>query len=114
MSYSQISFEDIRTKLNLGDMDVGLIVAKALKDKVITGEINSSEAILIIKENKNIYSTNEPLVNYQKRINYCLNLHDAAVKALMYPQEKETKKTPEDDEGTLEEQFLAAWDGDFF
>jgi len=71
LSYSQISFDDIREKLNLGDMDVGLIVAKALKDKIIQGEINSTDRVLIIKENKDIYSTNEPQLNYQKRINYC-------------------------------------------
>ena len=90
-------------------MDVGLIVAKALKDKIIQGEINSTDKILIIKENKDIYSTNDPQLNYQKRINYCLNLHDAAVKALMYPQEKEGKGKKDDnkdDEETLLMDFL--------
>lgn len=109
LSYSKISFDDIRDKLNLGDMDVGLIVAKALKDKIIFGEINSTDRVLIIKENKDIYSTNDPQLNYQKRINYCLNLHDAAVKALMYPQEKEGKGKKDDnkdDEETLLMDFL--------
>jgi len=99
LSYSQISFDDIRQKLNLGEsLDVGLIIAKALKDGVISGEINSAERVLVIKEKSDVYSTNDPQINYQKRISYCMNLHDAAVKALTYPNEKDKKKEEEEEE----------------
>lgn len=103
LSYSKISFEDIRIKLNLPqELDISLIVAKGIKDKVISGFIDTVEKVLVIQECKDIYSTAEPQVNFQKRINYCINLHDSAVKALMYPTEKDKGEEKENDENDLD------------
>lgn len=123
-SYNQISFDDVKVKQGLAgssdnmnwmlsgkDIDIGLVIAKALKDKVITGEINSEARILIIKDNKDIYSTSEPQINCQKRINYCLNIHDAAVKALQYPTENKHKTNTDNDNI---EQLLFDFDEDLF
>jgi len=114
LSYSRVSFEDIRVKLNLGkEVDIGLIVAKAIKDKVLSGRIDLKGGILDITENKDLYSTNQPQMNYQKRINYCLNLHDSACKALMYPADKENRENNAEGDDDDLEGIIFNFDDDF-
>lgn len=85
ISYSRISFEDIRTKLGLPDStDVESMVAKAIRDGVITARIDFDTQSLFINETNNIYVTKEPQINFQKRIEYCTNLINNCNGALQY------------------------------
>ena len=52
-SYSRISLNDIATKLNVDPRDVELVVSKAIRDKVLVGEINHDTQVVTIKEQRN-------------------------------------------------------------
>lgn len=86
ISYSKISFADICTKLHLeSPEDVEFIVAKAIRDGVINATIDHQGKFIQSKENIDIYSTQEPQTAYHRRIEFCLNTHNDAVKAMRYP-----------------------------
>lgn len=100
ISYSRISFEDIRTKLGLPEnTDVESMVAKAIRDGVITARIDFQTQTLFINESNNIYVTKEPQINFQKRIEYCTNLISNCNGALQYKQEEGEGKKEAGDEG---------------
>ena len=110
ISYSRIHLADICAKLRLDNVeDVEFIVAKAIRDGVIDASIDHEGAFIqskvcatllslqmIVsartnssnqKENSDVYSTQEPLESYHARINFCLKMHNEAVKAMRYPPE---------------------------
>lgn len=88
LSYSRISLKDISAKLHLTEaQDVEFIVAKAIRDGVLNAEIDHAKQIVEILEQKDLYSTQEPQLAFQKRISYCLNLYNSATKSLQYPHE---------------------------
>jgi len=83
LSYSRISLSDIATKLNAPkNTDMEFIVAKAIRDGTLNAEIDHENKFIIMKEKKDLYSSNEPQQAYKKRITYCLNLYNQAMKAL--------------------------------
>lgn len=53
LSYSRISLPDIASKLNVDPRDVELVVSKAIRDKVLVGEIDHDKQLVIIKEEGN-------------------------------------------------------------
>lgn len=86
VSYSRISFADICTKLHLeSPEDVEFVVAKAIRDGVINATIDHQGKYIQSKENVDIYSTQEPQAAFHRRIEFCLNTHNEAVKAMRYP-----------------------------
>jgi len=86
LSYSRISLADISEKLHLDNAeDVEFIVAKAIRDGVISATIDHTGGYIQSKENMDIYSTQEPQSAYHRRITFCLNAHNEAVKAMRYP-----------------------------
>lgn len=86
VSYSRISLSDVAQKLSLEkDEDVESIIAKAIHDGVIDAVIDHANACLLSKDNMDLYSSTEPQAALHKRINFCLELNNAAVKALRYP-----------------------------
>jgi len=86
VAYARISFVDICTKLHLESAeDAEFIVAKAIRDGVINATINHQERYIRSKENLDIYSTQEPQVAFHRRIIFCLNTHNEAVKAMRFP-----------------------------
>jgi len=86
LSYSRISFADVSAKLQLsGAEDVEFIVAKAIRDGVISATIDHAGRFIQSKENIDIYSTQEPQTAYHRRISFCLNTHNESVKAMRYP-----------------------------
>jgi len=86
VSYSRISFADVSKKLQLDSTeDVEFIVAKAIRDGVISATIDHAGQYIQSKENVNIYSTQEPQAAYHRRISFCLNTHNESVKAMRYP-----------------------------
>jgi len=86
LSYSRISLEDIRVKLQLDSVeDVEFIAAKAIRDKVINATIDHEGKFLHTKDGSAGYSTDEPQSAFHRRITFCLNTHNDAVKAMRFP-----------------------------
>ena len=50
LSYSRISLADIAAKLNVDPRDIELVVSKAIRDKVMVGQIDHDKQIVMIKE----------------------------------------------------------------
>ncbi|GMH51663.1 hypothetical protein TrRE_jg11340 [Triparma retinervis] len=104
-----ISLADIAQRLGLGSpASAEYIVAKSIRDGVIDGIINHSGQYLECKDGQEIYSTIEPSVAFNRRIQWCLETHNTAVKGLRYPEDaygesKKKKKKGEEDEKTDEE-----------
>jgi len=88
LAYSRISLQDISRKLNINAEDVEFVVAKALRDGILNGEIDHKAQVLRIEGDRNIYVTNEPQLALNKRIRYCLNLYHETQKAITYPDMK--------------------------
>jgi 26S proteasome regulatory subunit N3 len=86
LSYSRIPFSDICSKLHLDNIeDAEFIVAKAIRDGVIHAVINHEGGYVQSKEKIDIYSTQEPQAAFHRRITFCLNIHNEAIKAMRFP-----------------------------
>jgi len=86
VSYSRISLADICQKLRLDSVeDAEFIVAKAIRDGVIDATVDHQAGSLRSKENIDVYSTQEPLEAFNMRTNFCLKMHNEAVKGMRYP-----------------------------
>lgn len=80
-SYSRIRFSDICAKLALENpQNAEFVCAKAIRDGVIDAVIDHKNGWLQSKETVNVYTTNDPQVAFQKRITFCLDVHNEAVK----------------------------------
>jgi 26S proteasome regulatory subunit N3 len=88
LAYSNIYLRDVGTKLNIPTEDVEFVVAKALRDGIIHGEIDHEGQILKVERDQNIYVTHEPQAQLDKRIRYCLGLYHEIQKAITYPDMK--------------------------
>ena len=88
VAYSKISLADIASKLNIPPEDVEFVVAKALRDGIMHGQIDHERQVLKIEADQNIYVTNEPQGQLDKRIRYCLGLYHEVQKAITYPDMK--------------------------
>ncbi|CAK4578854.1 unnamed protein product [Aphanomyces euteiches] len=85
-SYSKIRFTDICTKLALNTpQNAEFVCAKAIKDGVIDAVIDHKNGWMQSKETVDVYVTNEPQQAFHKRITFCLDVHNEAVKAMRYP-----------------------------
>ena len=98
LAYSKISLADVAAKLNISPDDVEFVVAKALRDGILQGEIDHNKRVLRIEGDRNLYVTNEPQNQLDKRIRFCLNLYNETQKAITYPdmrqkQAEENKET---------------------
>ncbi|PWN49913.1 hypothetical protein IE53DRAFT_387833 [Violaceomyces palustris] len=89
LSYSRISLSDITRKLHLeSEEDAEYIVAKAIRDGVVDASgtrVDHEKAEMVNREKRDIYETDEPMLQFQQRINFCLGLHNESVKAMRYP-----------------------------
>lgn len=89
ISYCRITLRDICIKLGLdSEQQAESIVAKAIHDGVIDAHIDHKQGWLISQELPDIYGTKEPEKAFNQRTQFCLNLHDEAVKAMRYPGTK--------------------------
>jgi len=87
LSYSRISIKDICGKLAFdNEEDAEYMVAKAIADGVIDGVIDRKEHFMFSKENIDIYSTQEPERAFHKRIQFCIDTHNKAVKSLRFSE----------------------------
>ncbi|KAI9917545.1 hypothetical protein PsorP6_012344 [Peronosclerospora sorghi] len=101
-SYSRILFSDICEKLALDNAQTAeFVCAKAIRDGVIDAVIDHENGWLQLKETVNLYTTNDPQVAFQRRITFCLDVHNEAVKAMRYPPDA-YKKDLESAEERLE------------
>jgi len=86
VAYSRISLKDISNKLGLeGEDEAEGVAAKAIVDGVIDAVIDHEQRSLISKSNIDVYATAEPQRLLHKRIAFCLQLHNDAIKAMEYP-----------------------------
>ncbi|KAN0065184.1 26S proteasome non-ATPase regulatory subunit [Thecaphora frezii] len=89
LSYSKISLSDITRKLHLeSEEDAEYIVAKAIRDGVVDSNgtrVDHERAEMVNREKKDVYETEEPMQQFQQRIQFCLQLHNESVKAMRYP-----------------------------
>eukprot|EP00462_Mataza_sp_D1_P004635 CAMPEP_0175102446 /NCGR_PEP_ID=MMETSP0086_2-20121207/8451_1 /TAXON_ID=136419 /ORGANISM="Unknown Unknown, Strain D1" /LENGTH=625 /DNA_ID=CAMNT_0016377277 /DNA_START=29 /DNA_END=1906 /DNA_ORIENTATION=- len=86
LSYSRISIKDICAKLNFESLeDAEHVVAKAIHDGVIDAVIDRENGYLSSKENTDVYSSYEPQGVFHKRIQFCNDIHNEAVKAMRFP-----------------------------
>ena len=86
------------------------IAAKAIRDGVIDASLDHAAGVLVSKEAHDVYSTLEPQAAFHKRITFCLNLHNDAVKAMSHPFDAHKDQMPDADaikERQREEQELA-------
>jgi 26S proteasome regulatory subunit N3 len=91
LSYSRISLADISSQLALDSPeDAEFIVAKAIRDQVIDAEIDHKAGTVTSKNKKDIYSTRNPEFAFDKRIQFCHQLHAQSVKAMRFPAKKFT------------------------
>ena len=93
LSYSRISLSDITRKLHLeSEEDAEYIVAKAIRDGVVDSSgtrVDHEKAEMVNREKKDVYETEEPMQQFQQRIQFCLQLHNESVKvSKRKPQEK--------------------------
>jgi len=116
VSYSRISFKDVAKRLALDSPESAeLICAKAVRDGVIDATISHEKGQLVSSEVLDIYSTIEPQQAFHKRIQFCLSMHNDAVKAMRYPPDAhkakhdlvadEEKKTEEEIAKEIEEEL---------
>lgn len=103
-AYSRIPIADVCAKLNLGDISDGeFIIAKAIRDGIIDATINYDGKYIITHSVDDIYTTSEPQNALQDRIEFFLQIHNDAVKAMRYHEDKEEKKEEKKEEGMEED-----------
>jgi 26S proteasome regulatory subunit N3 len=109
VSYSAISLDDIADKVGLEHKDaVDGIVAKAISDGVIDATLNHEGKYLQSNPMADVYSTYEPQKALHKRIDFCMQLHAEAVKAMRYPETKPEGKEDEEERRDRERALVAA------
>lgn len=88
VSYSRISLQEVANKLHLPSATAAeYICAKAIKDGVIEAKLDHANGWMTCYEVMDIYTTEEPQKAFHKRIAFCLDVHNEAVKSMRYPPE---------------------------
>lgn len=107
VSYSRISLDDVRDKLQLDSTrSAEFVCAKAIKDGVIDAVIDHDHGYMSSKDLTEVYATNDPQKAFHRRIAFCLDVHNEALKAMMYPADAHKQPPPDvkpDDAKTDEE-----------
>lgn len=109
VSYSRISLDDIAMKLHLPSAaSAEYVCAKAILDGVIEASIDHENSCLSSSEVLDIYSTDEPQKALHRRITFCLDVHNEAVKSMRYPPDAYKRELvhagkPKVEEKTVEE-----------
>eukprot|EP00616_Rhizochromulina_sp_CCMP1243_P000824 CAMPEP_0118973094 /NCGR_PEP_ID=MMETSP1173-20130426/9194_1 /TAXON_ID=1034831 /ORGANISM="Rhizochromulina marina cf, Strain CCMP1243" /LENGTH=520 /DNA_ID=CAMNT_0006922701 /DNA_START=18 /DNA_END=1580 /DNA_ORIENTATION=- len=106
VSYSRISMADISRKLHLeSPQSAELVCAKAIRDGVIDAELDHEHGWMQSNELSNVYATTEPERAFHKRTEFCLDVHNEAVKAMRYAADayKKEKKDEQEPDKTEEE-----------
>lgn len=81
LAYSRISLRDISAKLALdSEEDAEYIVAKAIRDGVVVAKVDHERGEMTSRETSDVYSTGEPMKEFDRRINFLLDLYNQSVK----------------------------------
>ncbi|GAA5907659.1 proteasome regulatory particle lid subunit RPN3 [Sporobolomyces salmoneus] len=108
LSYSRISLSDVASKLSLdSEEDAEYIVAKAIRDGVVVARIDHEKGEMKSKESGDVYSTGEPLKEFDRRIQFLLELRNQSVKAMRYPLNAHSKELAAAQEAREEEKRFA-------
>lgn len=97
IAYSAIKLDDVANKLGLPFDGTESIVAKAIRDGTIEAMIEHEQSVLRSKPLVDHYQTNEPQAAFSRRIAFCLELRNDAVRGMQFPQEKPVEIAPTDD-----------------
>ena len=98
VSYSRISLDDPRGAPLDSAASSEFVCAKAIKDGVIDAVIDHDNQQIRSKGVADVYSTNEPQKAFHRRIVFCLDVRNEAVKAMQYPPDTGKKKQPDEDD----------------
>ena len=95
LSYSRISLADIAAKLHLdGPASAEFVCTKAIRDGVIDALVDHEQGYLQSREVNDVYSTVEPQLAFHKRITFCLDVHNEAVKSMRFPAANSYRDIP--------------------
>jgi len=103
-------------KLSLDSIDeTEQIVAKAIRDGVIDAVLDHDNMWMKSQDTFDIYTSNDPQNIYHKRIKFCMDLNNDAVKAQEFPPKEDKRDFGDLDEerSTKEEDILASLMEDF-
>ncbi|OCF40348.1 26S proteasome regulatory subunit N3 [Kwoniella heveanensis CBS 569] len=93
LAYSRISLADVCVKLHLdSEEDTEYIVAKAIKDGVIDATIDHQGGYMQSKVARDVYETDEPQNQFNKRVNFCTQVYNESVRAMRYPPNAHRKE----------------------
>ncbi|GAA5989570.1 hypothetical protein JCM10908_000533 [Rhodotorula pacifica] len=108
LAYSRISLRDISAKLALdSEEDAEYIVAKAIRDGVVVAKVDHEKGEMTSAETGDVYSTGEPMKEFDRRIGFLLDLYNQSVKAMRYPLNAHSKELASADEARERERELA-------
>lgn len=108
VSYSRISMVDISRKLHLeSPQSAEFVCAKAIRDGVIDAVLDHENGWMQSNELSNVYASTEPQRAFHKRTEFCLDVHNEAVKAMRYPADAYKKEKKGDKEPDKTEEELA-------
>ena len=100
VSYSRIELSDVATKLRLPSTQAAeYVCAKAIRDGVIEATIDHARGVLLSNDVQDLYATTEPQKAFHKRIVFCLDVHNEAVKAMRYPPDAYKKDSKDGKDG---------------
>ncbi|TNY20910.1 26S proteasome non-ATPase regulatory subunit 3 [Rhodotorula diobovata] len=108
LAYSRISLGDVRAKLALdSEEDAEYIVAKAIRDGVVQARIDHDRGEMTSREGGDVYSTGEPVREFDRRIGFLLDLYNQSVKSMRYPLNAHSKELASAGEARERERELA-------
>lgn len=85
-SYSRVSLQDLCEKVRLESVQSAeFVCAKAIRDGVIDAVIDHDKGWIRNQDVVDVYATDEPQQAFHKRITFCLDVHNEAVRAMRYP-----------------------------
>ncbi|KAI9109238.1 hypothetical protein K1719_019861 [Acacia pycnantha] len=124
ISYSRISLADVAQRLRLNSAnliaDAESIVAKAIRDGAIDATLDHVNGWMVSKETVDVYSTTEPQLSFNSRIAFCLERHNAAIRAMRFPpnthkdkQSAEKRRERQQQEQELAKHIQEEEDDDF-
>lgn len=113
LSYSKISLQDVCTKLGLETaQDAAGVIAKAVVDGVIDATIDYDQQFLKSTQKFDLYTSCEPQKAFHKRIAFCLQMHNDAVKSMVYPDENKNNDGDAEERREREKLDMADIDDD--
>ncbi|GMM28619.1 proteasome regulatory particle lid subunit [Martiniozyma asiatica (nom. inval.)] len=110
LAYKRISLKDICIKLHLeNELSAEYIVAKAINDGVVDATIDHTKGYMQSNELVDVYGTTGPQSEFDRRIKFCMTLHNESVKAMRYPINKGRVDEKNESEARSKEQELIAY-----